>query len=238
MPIVEKKFSGRVVYAGGDDVLAFLPLGTALPCASCLKTAYKEEAEHTGLNLTVSAAILYAHGKSPLQAVLTSVHNPLDDVVKEAAGRDAVALRVEKRSGPPLQMAKPWTSRGHDWAEKISHLATRIFPQEESSYSSRFLYKVAKLLTPLGEEMRWDSFDPRGENIVPLLTAEYLRNRELSWPSHYSKEEIEADVQEKMLGLYNLLVWERRENGEIKTGGLQPEILPLLRFLASKGVER
>lgn len=35
--------SGRLIYAGGDDVLAILPSDTALECAECLRRAFKGE---------------------------------------------------------------------------------------------------------------------------------------------------------------------------------------------------
>jgi CRISPR/Cas system-associated protein Cas10 (large subunit of type III CRISPR-Cas system) len=41
-PIVEA-FDGRLIYAGGDDVLALLPADTALACASALRQAFRGE---------------------------------------------------------------------------------------------------------------------------------------------------------------------------------------------------
>lgn len=236
-PIVEQKFNGKVVYAGGDDVLAFLPLAGALRCAGQLRAAYREVSP-PNINLTISAAIVYVHGKSPLQAALSSVHYLLDNVAKDGVGRDAFALVVEKRSGPPLQMAKPWNSRGHKWAEEIDSLSDRIFPHEESAYSSRFLYKTAELLTPFADNKSNSFLELGSKDIVPLLTAEYLRDRELTWPPEYTQERIRRDATERMQVLHDLLLWEQRENGQIKIRGLQPQALPLLRFLASKGVER
>ncbi|MEN9559071.1 MAG: type CRISPR-associated protein Cas10/Cmr2, partial [Pseudomonadota bacterium] len=39
--VVEKEFLGRLIYAGGDDVLAMLPVADALPCALRLSQAYR-----------------------------------------------------------------------------------------------------------------------------------------------------------------------------------------------------
>jgi len=41
-PIVEH-FDGRLIYAGGDDVLALLPADTALACARSLRLAFRGE---------------------------------------------------------------------------------------------------------------------------------------------------------------------------------------------------
>lgn len=43
-PIVEA-FDGRLVYAGGDDVLALLPADTAIPCARALRMAFQGSTE-------------------------------------------------------------------------------------------------------------------------------------------------------------------------------------------------
>ncbi|NLG86286.1 MAG: type III-B CRISPR-associated protein Cas10/Cmr2 [Firmicutes bacterium] len=237
VPTVEQNFKGRVVYAGGDDVLALLPLKTALRCAGELRTIYQQMSP-PNINLTISAAILYVHGKSPLQAALSSAHSLLDKVAKDGVGRDAFALQVEKRSGSPLRLAKPWESQGHKWAEEIDSLSSLIFPQEESAYSSRFLYNTAELLTPFLDNKLNESQKMGADKIVPLLTAEYLRNRDLTWPHEYTQEEIKIEAINRMQVLYKLLLWEQREKGQIKTCGFQPQALPLLRFLAAEGVGR
>ncbi len=41
-PIIEA-FDGRLIYAGGDDVVALLPADTALACATALRTAFRGE---------------------------------------------------------------------------------------------------------------------------------------------------------------------------------------------------
>lgn len=43
-PIVES-FDGRLIYAGGDDVIALLPADTALRCAAALRAAFRGSAE-------------------------------------------------------------------------------------------------------------------------------------------------------------------------------------------------
>ena len=46
-PIVEC-FDGRLIYAGGDDVLALLPADTALDCAKALRAAFRGSKDITG----------------------------------------------------------------------------------------------------------------------------------------------------------------------------------------------
>lgn len=121
-PLVAKS-GGRLIYAGGDDVCAILPLDAALATADAIRKAYtagfvrytEDSAESCGTGSTVSgkmgihfapakdisisAAIVIAHHKQPLREVLKDAHAVLDGIAKRKAGRNAVAIRLKKRSG-------------------------------------------------------------------------------------------------------------------------------------------
>lgn len=58
-PIVEA-CDGRLIYAGGEDVLALLPADTAVECARFLRAAYRGETRFIA-HLTALAARLYQH---------------------------------------------------------------------------------------------------------------------------------------------------------------------------------
>jgi len=53
-PIIEA-FHGRLIYAGGDDVLALLPSDMAIKCAQALRAAYQGNSELVGLLKETSA---------------------------------------------------------------------------------------------------------------------------------------------------------------------------------------
>ncbi len=104
--------NGFLIYAGGDDVLAVLPLEEAMDCALHLRHAYlqafaeqREKAyrDSPELEATLSGAIEYAHIKMPLTKVLRDAHGLLDGVAKDARGRDALAVRVWKPGGKALE---------------------------------------------------------------------------------------------------------------------------------------
>ncbi len=107
-----QKHGGRTVYAGGDDVMALLPAGEALAAADRLshqyQAAFADALNGKDVAATISAAIVYAHWKQPLRQVLQHAHRLLDDVAKNATGRDAVAIGVVKGSGLNAQWAAPW----------------------------------------------------------------------------------------------------------------------------------
>ncbi|MDD2202012.1 MAG: type III-B CRISPR-associated protein Cas10/Cmr2 [Firmicutes bacterium] len=243
--IVEREYHGRVVYAGGDDVLALLPVDEALDCAVRLRRAFEGSSKSSGVPMTISASILCVHAKSPLQAAFAAAHRLLDDIAKEGIGRDAFVIQVRKRGGSPLTIAKPWEGKschgaaerndGPGWAERIDELSGQIFDSDGEGYSSRFLYSAAELLEPFARPAKeCGSEGPSFEaaNMIPVLAAEYLRG-----PGALLQIDWDESVR-RMTELYDLCRWEPRESGKIRDRALQPDALPMVRFLAeAKGVK-
>jgi CRISPR-associated protein Cmr2 len=132
-PIV-KKHDGRLIYAGGDDVVALFPTSGVLTAAQEInqfyqsgfqqmnsdgKTReiigeYKPEAGKLavlmgqGKSISLSAAILICHHKDNLSHLLQEAQSLLKTVAKENAGRNALALRLKKRSGGDRTYAAQW----------------------------------------------------------------------------------------------------------------------------------
>jgi CRISPR-associated protein Cmr2 len=128
--VVEKLHAGRLVYAGGDDVLALLPLADVLPAAHKLRALFSGEAKRFGNDIlvefgskqwtgwlewegrklltmgnraTASIGIVVAHRLHPLRDVLRQGREAEEDA-KELYERNAICVRWLKRSGEQVQM--------------------------------------------------------------------------------------------------------------------------------------
>ena len=101
-PIV-RSHMGRVVYNGGDDVLALLPLSTALKAGQQLARQF--EADVGG---TASAGIAIVHHTYPLGAALEKARTAESIAKHQVAGKAAVCVTVVKRSGEASQMRSKW----------------------------------------------------------------------------------------------------------------------------------
>jgi CRISPR-associated protein Cmr2 len=128
--VVEELHAGRLVYAGGDDVLALLPLADVLPAAHKLRALFSGEAKRfgndilvefgskqwtgwleweerklltMGKNATASIGIVVAHRLHPLRDVLRQGREAEEDA-KELYERNAICVRWLKRSGEQVQM--------------------------------------------------------------------------------------------------------------------------------------
>jgi CRISPR-associated protein Cmr2 len=101
VPEIVGKADGVLIYAGGDDVLAFLPLDRALPTALALREAYLGAFD--GRPATISAGLVFAHFGVPFSTIVDESKRLLEDVAKEENGRDSIAVSVLKPSGKTLE---------------------------------------------------------------------------------------------------------------------------------------
>ncbi|MEW5762644.1 MAG: type III-B CRISPR-associated protein Cas10/Cmr2 [Bacillota bacterium] len=246
VPEVVSLHDGVTVYAGGDDVLALLPLEQALPAAVALRKAFLESLGRPGsektIPATISAAIVYAQYNIPLTAVFRDVHELLDRIAKGEKGRDSLALAVWKGAGRVLTWAAPWEVV----LDGESHVFDRLVRQfsgyggrngegerSRREFTASFFYNIRERLA-IFEEGRTSLLDmnPGIDQMVDILAAEYLRIRE-----------IETDREEARRRVRSLLrvclgSW-RDENGRLhrEEGPLTPDGALLVKFLAQKGVE-
>lgn len=116
--IVEQHHSGALVYSGGDDVLAFLPLHTVVQCAKDLAARFNERlAEFTyfdeGLQRHVSPSlsvgIAICHHLEPLSDAL-NLAREAEKIAKRVPDKNALAITLSKRSGVDRTIRGSWAS--------------------------------------------------------------------------------------------------------------------------------
>lgn len=230
---VIKAHNGITIYAGGDDVLAFLPLDDALGAAAELRKKYKdvfgEKAPAVQNNqATISAAIVYAHNHAPLNLIFPYAQELLSQKAKDETGRDAVAISAWKTGGPVLTWSVPWQVILYEDGTSLIDKLVREFSGGsgvEEKYSSSFFYNVRKRF----RIMEQDGWLPDDIDLERLLGAEYMRRR----------DKVSEDVA--LVHMRNLLKvlhqYRRQEDGTIvttKTFNFDGALL--VRFLATKGV--
>ena len=106
--IVEKGHHGELIYSGGDDVLAFVPLNLAIECAQALATDFAErlvQFRHSEGAPTLSVGIAICHFMDPMG----DAFNLARQAEKKAkVKRDSLCIIVDKRSGPPTMISGQW----------------------------------------------------------------------------------------------------------------------------------
>lgn len=134
--VVEREYLGRLIYAGGDDVLAMLPAADLLSCMQRLRTVYSGDTDaHVdwqqsrtsnrliskngfamlngklmrmmGENATASCGSVIAHNQAPMGAVLRELR-AAESRAKTEGGRDAFSITLIKRSGSTEYFTAKW----------------------------------------------------------------------------------------------------------------------------------
>jgi len=204
-PIVES-FSGQVIYAGGDDVLAMVPAARALECAAALRDAFRGQGRQEGVyescgshggfvrllqpkgeqptgplvvpgpRADVSAGIAIGHCHAPLQNLVEAARRA-EGLAKKRYGRSAFAVSLFKRSGETIQWGTKWESRALELLNETQELTQKGY------LTGRFPYALAELLRPYAQD-EWriektDAFDPF--EVFPR-EFEHVAGRQGRWP--------------------------------------------------------
>jgi len=115
-----REFDGHAIYAGGDDVLAFLPLEHAFDCANALQLAFAEALRPVARDLKVSQAAMptlsvglaIGHLMEPLgtlRALATQAENKAKgDELAESKKRNALGIALRVRSGSVTHVRLRW----------------------------------------------------------------------------------------------------------------------------------
>ena len=145
--VIENVFKGKLIYAGGDDVLAMVSVDDLLPTMLLLRAAYSGTGDTNGLpgasdlkglkvgrgfvhlngrlmlmmgsSATASIGAIVAHHQAPLAGVLRQL-----DHAEQAAkvhGRNAFCVRVIKRGGGEVGVtARFWETVNADTSPKLT----------------------------------------------------------------------------------------------------------------------
>lgn len=98
--IVEQEHPGSLVYAGGDDVLAFLPVVDAVPCADRLRKRFEQ-----AVGGTISIGIGIGHVLEAMGELL-ELGREAERLAKKE--RNALAILLDKRSGGRRSWSAMW----------------------------------------------------------------------------------------------------------------------------------
>lgn len=245
VPTVVERHEGVTVYAGGDDVLAMLPVTTALACAAALANTYQRAFPENDPNAkaTLSAAVVFAHVRLPLGSVLLEAHRLLDEVAKERNGRDSLATAVMKRGG----IHSVWTSTWHRPSASGSPMAATALLEglvevlsrdfTVPGLSSALLYRLRDTLSLLCNWPQWAPGVwgelPEGLDLRAFLLAEVINS--LEDQGHKDAASLGAALTERILPL--LHPGRAVDRGGVNSSQVGVDALLLARFLATPSEE-
>ncbi len=172
---------GSLLYAGGDDVLALLPLHTAVACAAALRLNFAQALSGflvpDGGSPTLSVGLGISHYNEPMDAAL-GLARQSERLAKEA--RNSLAVILQKRGGSPIEVHGPW-----DEAGDTMPLAGRLEAMIEMHRRDEVPDKAAFDLAALGAALR--------DSAPQLVAAETSRILGRKQPRHGHAERIAKD---------------------------------------------
>ncbi|NIA13606.1 MAG: type III-B CRISPR-associated protein Cas10/Cmr2 [Nitrospiraceae bacterium] len=170
--------NGILVYAGGDDVLAFVPVDRCLMCARMLRDKFGDALAAWSANdgkLTLSVGLAVAHFMEPLEDLLEYGRTAERHAKKPRAEdgeqdeRDGLAVHVLKRGGRPLAVRANWSDRPD---EHLLTLAGWIAAGELSVRVAYELRTVAEQYDSWPSDTVQDAI--RGDAISVILKKQHL----------------------------------------------------------------
>lgn len=128
--VIENRHAGKLVYAGGDDLLALLPKDKVIPATREIRMLYSgmplEESSQRlksrngfvkrddellrmmGETATLSAGIAIVHHSHSLADAVSKAHEILETNAKKRKGKNALAVASVRRSGELRMAESPW----------------------------------------------------------------------------------------------------------------------------------
>jgi CRISPR-associated protein Cmr2 len=155
---IVRGYSGHLIYSGGDDVLALLPVHTAIACAWRLHQEFDERLKEVKTGLegedavgTLSVGIAIVHYREPLQISLERARQA--EKAAKNVGRDALSVALHTRGGAPVLHAARWGKNGElsqewaFWTEAFDGPLSRGLPYELRELARMAYRKQEKAVT-------------------------------------------------------------------------------------------
>jgi CRISPR-associated protein Cmr2 len=190
-----KNHYGCLIYSGGDDVLAFVPLDQVLQCADEIQknfaTEMKEALPDEDRIPTFSIGIAIVHHLQPMGMSL-QLAREAEKMAKNVGDRNALAIILDKRSGAPLNICAKWNSdivkRLSDWTNY--HL--------QDLMPDKLAYELRHLAKEMGDELKWEKGKPA--NATAFEFERILKRKRAKRGS----KEMDADIIRTAGSLDNL----------------------------------
>ena len=166
--VVEDQHNGRILYAGGDDLMAMLPTGELLAAMQALRHAYSGTSGEDdfsangyfrldgrlhlcmGPEASASMGAVIVHHQTPLTTALAELRSA-EQRAKTKGQRNAVGLSILKRSGGAIRHTMRWTPPVEDVCEVSTLNAFSDALAREGGGSRRAAYNTANWLADLPE---------------------------------------------------------------------------------------
>jgi len=175
--IVEEEHLGKLIYSGGDDLLAFVNLKNLFPVMRKLRAAFSGRIKFQdgkievnwknktgfvekdnkflltmGKNATASMGVVIAHYKMPLRIILTKLKE-MEKKAKDLKEKDAFCIALLKHSGEERIGLSKWRYDTLDVVKELEELSKRMIKKVDEPYlSDKFIHNLRNEFLKLTDE--------------------------------------------------------------------------------------
>lgn len=243
--IVEEEHLGKLVYSGGDDVLAFVNLKDLFEVMRKLRFAFSghikivngqievEWNNNTGFvekdgrylltmgpKASASAGIVIAHYKTPLKIVIEKVRN-MEKKAKDLEDKDAFGVALMKHSGQLKEFVCKWKVDDKDVVEMIKNISNYFKEESKPKLSGTFPYKLNESLNRLKDK------DGKFYLSGGIFAAEIKRT--LTRSTEEAREKEKKEAVNKLYEILSFIFWNAGIGEDI---GQFIDLLEFARFMA------
>lgn len=204
--IVENEHHGCMVYAGGEDIFAFLPVDTCISAARALHDRFgallRPHIRDDTNPPTLSVGIAIGHIREPLEDLRAYGHSAESDA--KEPDRNGLAIHLYNRGGGvPLKIREQWRKAGEKGLDDRIETWVRMYL--EDIFPDKAAYDL-RLLT-------WDYRGWRGKPDANLLKKDVERLLKRKKGEHGSKKLSHDAIEDLMNGVdsYHTLTKRARE---------------------------
>ncbi|MCC6585128.1 MAG: type III-B CRISPR-associated protein Cas10/Cmr2 [Bryobacterales bacterium] len=156
-----KRHYGSPVFAGGDDVLAFVPVDTAIECADALRDDFEKAMGRWKVTLSVGIGV--GHNLEAMEDLLSYARGAEQAAKKEKPERNALAIHFYPRSGLPVKVRRQWDT------DIVKQLQTMIGLYLDNEFPDGAAYEIHEMAR---HYKGWQNKNP---NLQPAMIADAKR---------------------------------------------------------------
>lgn len=201
---------GICIFAGGEDILMFLPIDTLF---STVNRLYKEYPEIIGEEFTFSAGIVIAHFMQPLKDVMVRVYEAEKKAKNNCITKNSFAIDVIKRSGEGISITNSFGNKCDNF-NAIRDIVIKLCGDE---LSHSYLYNLISYLEKI--------IDCKKDNGKIKYDSEMIKALVIQ-ANKIKEEKTRKEISDLVFELYQKFGDLKRFNDSIK----------IIDFLSKEGI--
>lgn len=178
-------YDGSLIYAGGDDVLAYVPLYNAIDCAEKIKEEFVSTMREIDSLISLpggipsfSIGLAIIHYAEPLENAL-NLARYAEQMAKQNGDRDSLAIIQHKRNGTDLAVYGKWQEM-ENTSGIVARLKYMVELYGKNHLPSTLGFQLREIIKQAGDRLEFyeDNGQLRPKNVAAALVLRQFEQKE------------------------------------------------------------